>query len=88
MTFTAGDVADPDFFAKVTQEAGADLGGLVYAVGTINLRPLAKLTLADVEADFRINALGAFLAVQAAVPALRPPPGRPGSASSCSRRWR
>ncbi len=77
-TFTAGDVADPDFFAKVTQEAGADLGGLVYAVGTINLRPLAKLTLADVEADFRINALGAFLAVQAAVPALKASAGEAG----------
>jgi len=77
-TFTAGDVADPDFFAKVTQEAGADLGGLVYAVGTINLRPLAKLTLADVEADFRINALGAFLAVQAATPALKASAGEAG----------
>src|SRR5215208_3233451 len=47
------------------------LRGLVYAVGTINLKPLAKLTDADFETDFRINALGAAKAVQAALPALR-----------------
>lgn len=70
-TTSAGDVADPDFFARATQDAGADLAGLVYAVGTINLRPLARLTRDDAEADFRLNALGAFSAVQAAADALR-----------------
>ena len=54
----------------MTQEAGAELAGLVYAVGTINLRPLARLTAQDAETDFRINALGAFLAIQAAAAAL------------------
>lgn len=70
-TTTAGDVSDPAFFAQVTQEAGEALSGLVYAVGTINLRPLARLTDADVETDFRLNALGAFRAIQAAAPALK-----------------
>lgn len=72
-TATAGDVTDPELFARAAGEAAASgaLGGLVYAVGTINLKPLARLTEADFEADFRINALGAAKAVQAALPALR-----------------
>lgn len=77
-TFTAGDVTDPDFFKRVTEEAGPELGGLVYAVGTINLRPLAKLTIQDAEADFRINALGAFLAIQSAAPVLKASAGEAG----------
>ncbi|GJE82534.1 SDR family NAD(P)-dependent oxidoreductase [Methylorubrum thiocyanatum] len=69
--FTAGDVTDPALFPRVADEVGDRLGGLVYAVGTIQLAPVAKLDPARIEADFRINALGAFLAVQAAVPALK-----------------
>ncbi|MBD8905756.1 SDR family NAD(P)-dependent oxidoreductase [Methylorubrum zatmanii] len=77
--FTAGDVTDPGLFPRVTQEAGARLGGLVYAIGTIQLAPLAKLDAARIETDFRINALGAFLAVQAAAPALRAGAGSAGA---------
>lgn len=78
-TVTAGDVADPDFFHAVTKQAGGALGGLVYAVGTINLRPLGKLTREDAERDFRINALGAFFALQAAAPALKAGAGGAGA---------
>ena len=39
--------------------------------GTINLKPLAKLTDADFARDFAVNALGAARAVQAALPALK-----------------
>jgi NAD(P)-dependent dehydrogenase (short-subunit alcohol dehydrogenase family) len=70
---TAGDVTDPGLFARAAEAAaaGGPLRGLVYAVGTINLKPLGRLTDADFEADWRINALGAAKAVQAALPALR-----------------
>ncbi|KQT19640.1 short-chain dehydrogenase [Methylobacterium sp. Leaf399] len=78
-TVTAGDVTDPAFFSRVTEEAGGEFGGLVYAVGTITLRPLARLTAQDAETDFRINALGAFLAVQAAAPALKAGAGAAGA---------
>lgn len=70
-SFTIGDVTDAGLFARVAQEAGTSLAGLVYAVGTINLRSLQRLTEADFLQDFRINALGAALAVQAALPALK-----------------
>ncbi|GBD47595.1 SDR family NAD(P)-dependent oxidoreductase [Methylopila sp. Yamaguchi] len=78
-TFTAGDVLEDATFERATAEAAADgaLGGLVYAVGTINLKPLAKLTTDDFETDFRLNALGAAKAVQAALPALKRAAGAP-----------
>ncbi len=68
---TVADVEDITSFDRVSAEAGPVLVGLVYAVGTINLKPLARLTSADFERDFRINAQGAALAVQKALPALK-----------------
>jgi NAD(P)-dependent dehydrogenase (short-subunit alcohol dehydrogenase family) len=70
--YTAGDVTGADVFARATQTAsdGSGLAGLVYAVGTITLKPLGRLADADFEQDFRINALGAAKAVRAALPDL------------------
>lgn len=72
-SYTVGDVAagDPDVFSRATQEAGKRLGGLVYAIGTINLRSLQRLSEQDLSEDFRVNALGAALAVQAALSVLK-----------------
>ena len=70
-SFTAGDVTDSGLFARVAQEAGESLDGLVYAVGTINLRGFQRLTEADFLNDFRVNAIGAALAIQASLPALK-----------------
>ncbi|MDP4004425.1 SDR family NAD(P)-dependent oxidoreductase [Methylobacterium sp. NEAU K] len=78
-TVSVGDVTDPDFLSAATEAAGAALAGLVYAVGTINLRPLGRLTRADAETDFRINALGAFSAAQAAAGALKAGAGEAGA---------
>lgn len=66
-----GDVCDTGLFARVSADAGDDVDGLVYAVGSINLRSLSRLTVADFLNDFRINAVGAALAVQAHLPALK-----------------
>jgi len=70
-TQSVADVEDPACFQRVAAEAGPELAGLAYAVGTINLKPLARLSPADFERDFRLNAVGAALAVQAALPALK-----------------
>jgi NAD(P)-dependent dehydrogenase (short-subunit alcohol dehydrogenase family) len=75
-TSTLGDVNDSTLFSRAAQDAGAVLDGLVYAVGTINLRSLGRLTEADFLNDFRVNALGAALAIQAALPALKKSEGR------------
>ena len=70
-TFTAGDVNDSGLFSRVASEVGENCDGLFYAVGSINLKSLARLTEADFLNDFRVNALGAALAVQAALRALK-----------------
>lgn len=69
--YTSGDVMDSSLFKGVAQDAGEILDGLVYAVGSINLRSLVRFTEEDFIQDFRLNALGAALAVQAALPALK-----------------
>ena len=69
--YTVGDVTDPDLFVRVTEEAGPQLEGLVYAVGTINLRGFQRLGPADYLNDFSVNALGAALAVNAALKPLK-----------------
>ncbi len=68
------DVTDPAAIeAAVAAAVAADgaLAGLVYAVGTINLKPIGALTVADFERDWRVNALGAALALKAAAPSLK-----------------
>jgi NAD(P)-dependent dehydrogenase (short-subunit alcohol dehydrogenase family) len=68
--FTIADVLEPGAVEKVSGEAGA-IDGLAYAVGSINLKPLARLSEADFLNDFKLNALCAAKAVQAALPALK-----------------
>ena len=69
--YTVADVLEPEAFARVQADAGPRLSGLVYAVGSITLRSLGRLSAEDFLRDYRLNALGAALAVQAAVPALK-----------------
>ena len=71
-TRSLADLDQEDSFKRVADEAaaGGALAGLVFAVGTINLKPLARLTRADFERDYLVNALWAAQAVQAALPAL------------------
>lgn len=69
--FTTADVEDDDAFSRVAEAAGPSLGGLAYAVGTITLRPLSRLSREDLRRDYRLNAEGAALAVQASLAALK-----------------
>lgn len=46
------------------------LSGLAYAVGSIQLKPLARVTEAEMLQCFHLNTVGAAMAVQAAAPAL------------------
>jgi NAD(P)-dependent dehydrogenase (short-subunit alcohol dehydrogenase family) len=66
-TSALADVTDEAALEAALQSAGP-ITGLVYAVGSINLKPLKRLTEADFTADFALNALGAALAVKAALP--------------------
>ncbi len=66
-----GDVLDDGFIAQAAHDAGDRLDGLVYAVGSITLKALPRLSRSDFLRDYELNALSAALAVQAALPALK-----------------
>ena len=51
---------------KAVNDAGESLAGLCYSIGSINLKPLSRLTLESMTADFALNAGCAALAVKAA----------------------
>lgn len=70
-TYTVGDVINPALFTRAAAEAGDELQGLVYAVGNIRLGSLQRLTREAMLEDFSVNALGAALAVQASLSALK-----------------
>ncbi len=70
-TFAVADVLDAVALKTAIEAAGSAVSGLAYAVGSINLKPVTRLTDADFETDFRLNALGAVRAIQAAMPALK-----------------
>jgi NAD(P)-dependent dehydrogenase (short-subunit alcohol dehydrogenase family) len=71
--YSVCDVTDPAALAGTVGSvaAASGLAGLAYCVGSIVLKPLKRITAEDVEAAFRLNALGALVAVQAAEAALR-----------------
>lgn len=68
---TQGDVLDETLFDRAASDAGVPLSGLVYAVGTITLKSLSRLSSEEFITDYRVNALGAAHAVRTAVPALK-----------------
>ena len=70
-TTSVMDALEPASIQHAVADAGSPLKGLVWAIGSINLKPLARLTEADFERDFRLNALGAAQAIMAAAPALK-----------------
>jgi NAD(P)-dependent dehydrogenase (short-subunit alcohol dehydrogenase family) len=68
-TFDANDEAS---IAAAVADAKTDagLGGLAWCVGSIVLKPLARASADDFLDAFRLNVLGAALAIKAAQPAL------------------
>jgi NAD(P)-dependent dehydrogenase (short-subunit alcohol dehydrogenase family) len=69
--YTLGDVTDVALFPRVMEDAGTAVDGLVYAVGTIQIARIQRNEPDDFLRDFMVNALGAALAVKAAIPALK-----------------
>ncbi len=64
------DVTDRAQVAAAVAAAGTPLAGLAFCVGSIVLKPLARITEADLLDAFRLNAAAPAMAVQAAAPAL------------------
>lgn len=70
-SYTIGNAFEQDFFSKATEEAGAELNSVVYAIGTINLKSLNRLSSEDFINDYQINVMGAAFAVKAALDSLK-----------------
>lgn len=67
----AADAMDHASIRSAVQAAGQQgLHGLVYAIGSIDLKPLARTTADDLLKSFQLNVLGAFAAIQEAAPLL------------------
>jgi len=64
------DATDAAALRAAILAAGSPIAGLVYGVGSIVLKPLARTSEADLMHTFRLNTVGAALSVQAAAPAL------------------
>ena len=65
------DVLSGDQLEQAIVAAGPAVDGLAYCVGSINLKPVTRLTDAEILKDFELNALGAMRAIRAALPALK-----------------
>ena len=66
------DVTDPDRVASALGDLGDDgIAGLAYCAGSIVLKPLKSASADDFLDAFRLNTLGAALAVKALQPALK-----------------
>jgi NAD(P)-dependent dehydrogenase (short-subunit alcohol dehydrogenase family) len=70
-SMTLGDVTDQGLFERVAEDAGDAISGLLYAVGTLNLKRINRLSIEDFNKDYQINAIGAALAVQSLLSALK-----------------
>ena len=68
--FSVGDVLEEETFERVSAEA-REVSAVAYCVGSITLKAASRLSWTEAERDFRLNAWGAFRAVQAALPALK-----------------
>lgn len=65
------DVMQPGELESAITQAGPVIDGLAYCVGSITLKPAGRISEVEALADFQLNALGAFRAVKAALPALK-----------------
>jgi len=75
--YTLLDLSNPELVEPAVKGLGP-LRGLVYAVGSIPLKPLKSTTPSDFTAAYNLNFLSAALALKAATPALSSGP-TPGS---------
>lgn len=75
--YTVGDVCDEALFSQVAGDFAAPWDGLVYAIGTITLGSIRRLTSTEFLHDFQVNAMGAALAIKAGLPALKKSVGTP-----------
>ncbi len=70
-TYAVADVMDEDALKAAVAEGGDDVCGLVYAVGSIDLKPAKRASRAEAVDVFTRNTLGALSSVQAVLDPLK-----------------
>lgn len=70
-THAFADASDATALERAIAAAGPAIDGLAYCVGTINLKPVYRVSDREILSDFEVNALGALRSVRAALPALK-----------------
>jgi len=72
-SFSEFDAMDNSSISETVAEADSDgaLGGLVWAVGSILLKPLSLLSQSDIQTCFQLNLFGAMMAAKSALPSLK-----------------
>lgn len=68
--FSRFDALDEAGIAGAVRNAGAELSGLAFCIGSILVKPLARSSAEDMLAAYRLNALAPMIALREAVPAL------------------
>jgi len=63
--YAVADVTDEDSIKTAIEKVDDDIAGLAYAVGTIALKPLQRVTRNDLVHALDVNVVGAIHAVQA-----------------------
>ena len=74
-SYALADATDTAALQEAVRQAGGRIGGLGYCVGSIVMIPLKRASEADFVEAFRLNAVGAAMAVAAAGEALHAVPG-------------
>lgn len=64
--YAVGDVTDPGSIEAALAAVDGGIGGIAYAVGTIGLKPLSRVTRDDMVHAFDVNVVGVLYALQAA----------------------
>jgi NAD(P)-dependent dehydrogenase (short-subunit alcohol dehydrogenase family) len=64
-TFAVADATDADAVEAAMEQGPDDISGMAYAVGTIDLKPLRRVTAEDMRHAFEVNVIGALNAARA-----------------------
>ncbi|MEE4175772.1 MAG: SDR family oxidoreductase [Xanthomonadales bacterium] len=63
--YAVADVTDPEGVQTALASLDGEIAGLAYAVGTIGLKPLQRVTREDMIQAYDVNVVGAVSAIQA-----------------------
>lgn len=64
-SYAVADATDSDAVEKAIEQGPDSLDGMAYAVGTIDLKPLRRVTAEDMRHAFDVNVVGALNAARA-----------------------